>query len=165
MKNLLLGLTMLFMAFAGSGIASAQEVLLDDVETSVEPEWAVIRVRFTKPVNYERHFPREHGQLLKIFFTINLLDPQDISLRPETRQVSATPVLPATKITFEPPVSLNVTRDPWSLSLEFNRDVNYSVRPGDDNRSIVIYLPVQPAGTGPAKASKQTPDAKQAPAK
>ncbi|GAB4512649.1 MAG: hypothetical protein Tsb0026_16740 [Sulfuricaulis sp.] len=165
MKNSLLGVTMLLMAFTSSGIASAQEVLLDDVETSVEPEWAVIRIHFTMPVNYVSHFPQEHGQLLKIFLNVAALDLQDISLRPETRHVSATPVLPATTITFEPPLSLNLQRDPWSLSVRFNRDINYNVRPGDDNRSIVIYLPVVPVETSPANIPKKTLPVKKTPEK
>jgi len=81
MKNPLFGIAMLLMAFAGSGIASAQEVLLDDVETSVEPEWAEIRVHFTVPVNYVNHFPRQRGQLLKLFLNVAALGLQDISLR------------------------------------------------------------------------------------
>lgn len=165
MKKPLFGIAMLLFAFAGPGIASAQEVLLDDVETSVEPEWAEIRVRFTVPVNYVNHFPLEHGQLLKIFLNVVALDLQDISLRQETRHVSATPVLPAATITFDPPVSLNLHRDPWSLTVRFNRDVSYNVRPGDDNRSIVIYLPVVPVETGPGNAPKNTPPAKDRPAK
>jgi len=165
MKNPLFGIAMLLMAFAGSGIASAQEVLLDDVETSVEPEWAEIRVHFTVPVNYVNHFPREHGQLLKIFLNVVALDLQDISLRQETRHVSATPVLPAATLIFDPPLSLNMQRDPWSLTVRFNRDVNYNVRPGDDNRSIVIYLPVVPVETGPATAPGSTPAAKGRPAR
>lgn len=152
----------MFMAPGSASIAHAQEVLLDDVETSVEPEWAEIRIRFTMPVNYERHFPREHGQLLKVFFTITGLEKQDISLLKETRHVPATPVLPDTTITLEPPLSLNLQRDPWSLSVRFNRDVNYNVRPGDDNRSIVIYLPVVPVNTKPANVSREIPAAKEA---
>jgi hypothetical protein len=157
MKNPLFGIAMLLMAFAGSGTASAQEVLLDDVETSVEPEWAEIRVHFTVPVNYVNHFPRERGQLLKIFLNVAALDLQDISLRQETRHVSATPVLPAATITFDPPLSLNLQRDPWSLTVRFNRDVNYNVRPGDDNRSIVIYLPIVPVETRPSNAPRENP--------
>jgi hypothetical protein len=164
-KNTLLGLTMLLMVIAGPGIVRAQEVLLDDVETAVEAEWAEIRIHFTMPVNYERHFPRERGQLLKIFFTIAGMGMQDISLRTETRHVSATPVLPAATITFDPPLSLNLQRDPWSLTVRFNRDVNYNVRPGDDNRSIVIYLPIVPVETGPANAPRNTPAAKDKPEK
>jgi hypothetical protein len=165
MRKILGPIVLMFMVAAPVRMALAQEVLLDDVETTVEAEWAEIRVHFTMPVNYERHFPREHGQLLKIFFTITGLGAQDISLRTETRHVSATPVLPATTITFEPPLSLNLQRDPWSLLVRFNRDVNYSVRPGDDNRSIVIYLPIVPVETGPSDASRGNPAVKQAPAK
>lgn len=160
MKNLLLVPTMLFMVIAGSGLTSAQEVLLDDVETAVETEWAEIRIHFTMPVNYVSHFPREHGQLLKIFLNVTALDSQDISLRQETRHVSATPVLPAATIIFDPPLSLNLQRDPWSLTVRFNREVNYSVRPGDDNRSIVIYLPVVPAEPGARHRPERAPATK-----
>jgi hypothetical protein len=165
MRKILYPIVLMFMASAPTSVARAQEVLLDDVETAVEAEWAEIRVHFTMPVNYERHFPREHGQLLKIFFTISGLGMQDISLRTETRHVSATPVLPAATITFDPPLSLNLQRDPWSLTVRFNREVNYNVRPGDDNRSIVIYLPVVPVETGPAIAPRNTPAPKDRPAK
>jgi hypothetical protein len=165
MKNPLFRIAMLLMALASSDIASAQEVLLDDVETTIEPEWAEIRVHFTVPVNYVNHFPQEHGQLLKVFLNVVAMDLQDISLRQETRHVSATPVLPAATITFDPPVSLNLQRDPWSLTVRFNRDVNYNVRPGDDNRSILIYLPVVPVETGPAIAPGNAPAAKDKPAR
>jgi hypothetical protein len=103
------------------------------------------------------HFPRERGQLLKIFLNVAALDLQDISLRQETRHVSATPVLPGATITFDPPLSLNLQRDPWSLTVRFNRDVNYNVRPGDDNRSIVIYLPIVPVETRPSNAPRENP--------
>jgi hypothetical protein len=165
MKKILFTIALMFLASGSASTAHAQEVLLDDVETSVEPEWAEIRVHFTVPVNYVNHFPREHGQLLKIFLNVTALDLRDISLRQETRHVSATPVLPAATITFDPPLSLNLQRDPWSLTVRFNRDVNYNVRPGDDNRSIVIYLPVVPVETGPVITPRNTPAAKDKPAK
>lgn len=165
MRKILFAMVLVFLAPGSAGLVQAQEVLLDDVETSVEPEWAEIRVHFTVPVNYVNHFPRERGQLLKIFLNVAALDLQDISLRQETRHVSATPVLPAATITFDPPLSLNLQRDPWSLTVRFNREVNYNVRPGDDNRSIVIYLPVVPVETGPATAPRNTPATKDRPAK
>lgn len=163
MKKMLIGISLLLGLAAGS--VHAQDPLLDDVDTSVEPEWAKIRISFVLPVNYVRHFPKEHGQLLQIFFTITGLDTQNISLLEDVRHVSATPVLPATTITYDPPVSLNLQRDPSSLSVRFDRDVNYEVRPGDDHRSIVIYLPVVPAQSTPADASKDKPAKKDEPAK
>jgi len=165
MKKLLLGIAMLFMAFTSSGIARAQNVILDDVETSVEPEWARITVHFTLPVNYVRHFPQEHGQLLQIFFTVAYLEAQNISLRQEVRNISATPVMPATVITYEPPLSLNLQRDTSLLEVRFDRPVNYDVRPGDDHRSLVIYLPIAPTNTKPVDATKDKPGKKDSPAK
>ena len=165
MKMKRLGVSLLWMALAAGHIARAQDVILDDVDTSVESEWARISIHFTLPVNYVRHFPQERGQLLQIFFTIAGLDSQNVSLREEIRNISATPVMPATTITYEPPLSLNLQRDPSSLSVRFNRPVNYDVRPGEDHRSIVIYLPIVPADIKPADAVKGKPEKKGSPAK
>ena len=165
MKKPLLGVAMFFMALTSSGIARAQDVILDDVETSVESEWARITIHFTLPVNYVRHFPQERGQLLQIFFTVAGIDSQNISLREENRNISATPVMPATTITFEPPLSLNLQRDPSVITVRFDRAVNYDVRPGEDHRSIVIYLPITPSGTPPADKPKGNPANKESPAK
>ena len=160
MKNPLLGATMLFMAFTSSGIAHAQDVILDDVDTTVESEWARISIHFTLPVNYVRHFPQERGQLLQIFFTVAGIDSQNISLREEIRNIAATPAMPATTVTFAPPFSLNLQRDPSSLSVRFSRPVSYDVRPGEDNRSLVIYLPVVPVETKPSGAARNKPEVK-----
>lgn len=165
MKNPLFGVTMLFMAFTNSGIARAQDVILDDVDTSVESEWARISIHFTLPVNYVRHFPQERGQLLQIFFTVAGIDSQNVSLREEIRNVSATPVMPAATITYEPPLSLNLQRDPSSISVRFDRPVNYDVRPGEDHRSIVIYLPIVATDARPADTAKDKPGKKDSPAK
>ncbi|WP_372521565.1 hypothetical protein [Sulfuricaulis sp.] len=166
MKNPLLGVALLFMAFTSLGIARAQDnTILDDVDTSVESEWARISIHFSLPVNYVRHSPQERGQLLQIFFTIAFLEAQNISLREEVRNVPATPVMPATTITYQPPLSLNFQREPSSLLVRFDRVVNYDVRPGDDHRSIVIYLPIAPRDTKPANTAKDKPVGKDSPAK
>jgi len=160
MKKILLGTSLLFMTLVMGGIAYAQEVILDDVDTSVESDWAQIRIRFTMPVNYVRHFPQERGQLLQIFFTIASLDTQNVSLREEIRNVPTTPVIPGTTITFEPPLSNNFQRDPSSLLIRFDRPVSYDVRPGDDHRSLVIYLPIVPAETKPTGTTRNKQEVK-----
>ncbi len=156
---------MLFMALATAGITYAQDIILDDVDTSVEPDWVQIRIHFTMPVNYVRHFPQEHGQLLQIFFTIVGLDADNISLREEVRNVPATPAIPATTITYEPPLSLNLQRDPSTLLVRFDRAANYDVRPGEDHRSIVIYMPVVPAETKSTDPAREKPAKKDNPVK
>ena len=165
MKKIILGMSLLLLTLTAGYTARAQDVILDDVETATETEWAQIRINFTLPVNYVRHFPQEHGQLLQIFFTVAGIDSQNVSLREEIRNVSATPVMPATTITYEPPLSLNLQRDPSSISVRFDRPVNYDVRPGEDHRSIVIYLPIVPTDAKPADPVKDKPAKKHSPAK
>jgi len=159
MKRSLLAGMLIFLTMAGLNTARAFDVVLDDVDVQVEPEWGVIRVLFTMPTNYERHFPLEHGELLTIFFSITGLDMQNISLRTETRFIAATPAMPEATITFEPPISRNLQRDPWSLSVRFDRDVTYNVRPGDDNRSILIYIPIVPVQNYEAPPTEAIPSA------
>ena len=163
MKKIFLGASLLLMTLTAGYTARAQDVILDDVDTSVESEWARISIHFTLPVNYVRHFPQERGQLLQIFFTVAGIDSQNISLREEIRNVPATPVMPATIITYDPPLSLNLQRDPSSISVRFDRPVNYDVRPGEDHRSMVIYLPIVPTDTKPAGAAPGKPKKKESP--
>ena len=165
MKKIILEMSLLLLTLTAGYAARAQDVILDDVETATETEWAQIRINFTLPVNYVRHFPQEHGQLLQIFFTVAGIDSQNVSLREEIRNVSATPVMPATTITYEPPLSLNLQRDPSSISVRFDRPVNYDVRPGEDHRSIVIYLPIVATDARPADTAKDKPGKKDSPAK
>ncbi len=167
MKNALLGVGLLLCMAVNTHVVLAQDVILDDVDTAVEAEWAQIRIRFTIPVNYVRHFPQERGQLLQIFFTVAGLDSQNMSLREEVRNISATPTMPGTILTYEPPLSLNLQRDPSSLSVRFDRPVNYDVRPGEDHRSLVIYLPIVAAETRASDArqdKKIKPEKKNNPA-
>ena len=164
MNKIFIGTFLLWVTLAAGGV-HAQESLIDDVDTAVEPDWAVIRVHFTMPVNYVRHFPKDHGQQLQIFFTVGGLNTQNISLLEETRHVSATPVFPDTTIIFDPPVTLALQRDPSTLTVRFDRNVNYNVRAGDDHRSFAIYLPVSPAPNAPAGAAKDKPTKKDEPAK
>src|SRR3989344_2168424 len=165
MKKIILGMSVLLLTLTAGYTARAQDVILDDVETATETEWAQIRIHFTLPVTYVRHFMQERGKLLQIFFTVAGIDSQNVSLREEIRNVSASPVMPATTITYEPPLSLNLQRDPSSISVRFERPVNYDVRPGEDHRSIVIYLPIVATDTKPADTAKDKPGKKDSPAK
>jgi len=156
--------TLLLLVMAAANV-HAQDPLIDDVDTQVEPDWAMIRVHFIMPINYVRHFPKDHGQQLQIYFTIAGMDTQNVSLLEETRHVSATPVLPDTTIVYAPPPSLHLQRDTSSLSVRFDRDVSYEVRPGDDHRSIVIYLPVVSAQDAPPDSARDKPVKQDEPAK
>ncbi|MHB8624070.1 MAG: hypothetical protein ACYC9J_10600 [Sulfuricaulis sp.] len=155
MKKMLFSLLLPTLTLVAVSAACAQDMILDDVETSVEPDWARIVIHFAMPVNYISHSPQEHGQLLQIFFSIAGVDAQNISLREEVRNITATPVLPATTITYDPPLSLNLQRDPSTLLVRFDHAVNFDVRPGDDQRSIAIYIPIAPVETRPVDPNRK----------
>ena len=41
--------------------------------------------------------------------------------------------------------------------MRFDRPVNFDVRPGEDSRSLVIYLPIAPRENKPAKLPQSAP--------
>jgi hypothetical protein len=135
--------------------ARAQDPLLDDIETAVDQGIAQVRIRFTLPVRYLRHFPPERGELVNVYFQITSVDGREISLREEKRKVKATPVLPGFTVTYIHPPSHDLVRDPPYLLIQFERPVSYKLRQGDDNRSIHLYIPVTPAEPTPAPAHKK----------
>jgi hypothetical protein len=141
--------------------AQAQAHILDEVETAVDKGVAEIRIRFTVPVRYLRHFPAEHGELLQIYFRVATLDGQELSLRDETHKVRATPALPGFTVTYTHPGSRDIGRDPLYVVLQFDRAVTYKLREGDDNYSINLYVPVTPSESRPpvpAAAPKPVPE-------
>jgi hypothetical protein len=143
-----------FVTLAWVGASCAQETLLDDVETLVEGEWIQVRINFNMPVNYLRHSPTEHGQLVQIFFHLASLDLQNVSLTEERRHVAGTATTPGFTVTYERPVSTDLQRTAMRISVRFDRVVNFSVRPGENNRSLVLLIPIVPKESGFKHAPK-----------
>ena len=125
----------------------AQDPLLDEVGTRIEGSTAKVRIRFTAQVRYLRHFPLEHGELVQIFFRVITVDGAEISLREEVRRVRATATLPGFTVTYMPPPSHDVLRDPLSVLIQFDRPVSYKVSEGKEKRSLYLTIPITPAAT------------------
>lgn len=141
--------------------AHGQARILDEVETAVDKGVAEIRIRFTVPIRYLRHFPSEYGELLQIYFRVSALDGQEISLSDETRKIRATPALPGFTVTYTHPGSRDIGRDPLYIVIQFDHPVTYKLREGDDNRSINLYVPVTPLESHqqvPAAVPKPAPE-------
>lgn len=120
----------------------AQNPVLDEVETRIDGATAEVRIRFTAPVRYLRHFPRERAELLQIFFRLITVDGDEISLRDEVRRVRATSTLPGFTVTYVHPPSHDIVRDPLSVLIQFDRPVSYRVSEGKDKRSLYLYIPL-----------------------
>ena len=125
--------------------AQAQDPLLDEVGARIEGSTAKVRIRFTARVRYLRHFPLDHGELVNIFFRVITVDGAEISTRTEVRRVRATTTLPGFTVTYMPPPSRDLVRDPASVLIQFDRPVSYRVREGKENRSLYLTIPITPA--------------------
>jgi len=104
---------------------------LDDVSLEYQAEGIVATIRLTAPVQYLRHFPVSHGKVLEIFYK---------------RVPGATTDEPwvDNEVRKSPPSNLipgfTVTTRPQKLVIEFDRDADYSVAPGKDNRSLLVTI-------------------------
>jgi len=104
---------------------------------------AEITIRFASQLLYLRHFPPEQGQSLRIYLRLTGSPAGGIEQLPGTRVLPARGPAPAASIRF--PESDN------SLSVTFDKATRYTVRPGDDGRSISILIPAKPESTTDAK--------------
>ena len=149
---------------AGALLAAvSQAQLLDDIEVRSDQGVAEIRMRFTTPVRYIKHFPADHGELIKLYLQVLSLDiPEEVDLR-EYKRTPSIPLVPPFKVLYStmrnclaPEYRLPTVRDPLCLDIQFTRPVKFNVRQGADGRSILLYvLPdstsSQPPATEPAK--------------
>lgn len=125
--------------------APAAAQVLDSIDLERMPE-AKIRVNFSVPVRYERHFPQTTGETLLVYVRpLQLGEADRLGIR-ERKSITGTPSsdVPLIDVTYE----VNGTEGS-RLVFKFVRPISYSVRQGRDNRSIEVTL------TKPEKAAAE----------
>lgn len=125
---------LLSLALSGiAGLASAQ--MLDEVSLSEQNDNVVVTVRLTTAIHYVRHFPATQGRTLDIYYDILPGASPDSQFEDkETRTSPPSDLIPGFVVVS------NIENDQPKLSIEFNRNAEYSVRPGKDGRSLLIYV-------------------------
>lgn len=136
--------------------AAAQEI--DRIEVQRAGKEAEIVIRFTTPVQYQRHVPRTSGSLLQVFVTRVEQLPSGVRHTPETIKQPGSDLIPGFTLTYP---DLN-----GALTLRFNRATMWRVRQRGDERSLSIFVPIQPAREEVKPTAKPTakPAAKPLPA-
>lgn len=108
---------------------------LDDVTLEYQTDGIVATIRMTEPVRYLRHFPANGGATLEIFYErVPAAATQEKWVDNETRKSPPSGLIPAFTVT---------TRDQQTkprLVVEFAREASYAVKPGKDQRSILITI-------------------------
>ncbi len=133
--------------------AAAQEI--DRIDVQRAGKEAEIVIRFTTPVQYQRHAPRTSGNLLQVFVTRTEKLPSGVRLTSETIKQAGTDLIPGFTLTYP---ELN-----GALTIRFNRTTSWRVRQRGDERSLSIFVPIaaKPGAKSPAPAA--TPETLPAP--
>ena len=147
---------LLFLLGCGLPLASSAQ-LIDDIEVHTVQGVAEIRLQFTVPVRYIKHFPAERGELIKLYLqTVGLEDSEEIF----PREYAHTPPIPLASpfhVIYTTARTCFAVQDPLCLDIQFSQPVRFRIRPGNDGRSILLtILPdSEPAKDKPEPAKKR----------
>jgi tetratricopeptide (TPR) repeat protein len=131
--------------------------LLDEPDITPVGDQAEIRINFTTPITYLRHFPQDIGQALRI--SVDVTDPCVVETirNQEYKNYPANGLVNPFKITF--PEVINTTSSgnatceatknrrintTQTLLVRFENETPYTVRLGDDNHSIIVTVAIRP---------------------
>lgn len=136
------------LGWAFIGPASAQ--LLEDIEAKTDQGVAEIRLHFSAPVRYIKHFPAERGELIKLYLQVLSLEVREERDVQDYKRTPSIPLVPPFTVVYSTARSCFAVRDPLCLDIQFNKPVRFKVRQGDDGRSILLFVlpdidPRQPA--------------------
>ena len=119
-------------------LADAQ--LLDDIEVRSDQGVAEIRLQFTVPVRYIKHFPAEHGELIKLYLQVLSLDGMEERDMQEYKRTPSIPLVPPFTVMYSTVRTCLSVRDPLCLDIQFSKPVRFRVRQGEDGRSILLLV-------------------------
>lgn len=134
-------LILLLWPLLGSNLVFAQ--VLDRIDVEERSADADIVIRFNERIQYRRHVPKEDGKLLRIFFVLADNYGVEEELMQETLSTRKTDRMPKVTVTY--PELIN------AMLVTFPVSTKFSVRPGTDDKSIIITIPLAPIKEPAAK--------------
>lgn len=126
----------------GSRNASAN--VIDAIDIARVDGQAQVTIRFTTEIQYLRHGPEDEGKLLRIFVRVTKAGFLEQEVMQETVRSPKSDLIPRFSVIY--PELVN------GMLITFEKPTRYIVRPADDNRSIVIMIPLPPEAKKPASA-------------
>ncbi len=130
-------------------VPAADAQLLDDIETRTDQGAAEIRLHFSVPVRYVKHFPDAQGEQVKLYLQALTLDGVEEHELREYKGAPAITTVPPFTVLYTTARSCFAVPGPVCLDIQFSHPVRYRIRPGEDGRSIVlIVLPDAIPGQG-----------------
>lgn len=133
--------------------ALAQIDVLDSVEVTHQAEQSEIRIHLNIPMRYKSHVPQRSGESLRIVVepVATLGAEGDVLFGTENIQWSATDQVPLYEVVYESSGFSTAT-----ITLQFEREVEFELPPDPDFRSLVIVVKhPEKAATGPAQVKER----------
>lgn len=113
---------------------------IDDIEVRTHEGVAEIRLLFSVPVRYIKHFPPERGEIIKLYLqTLGLEGQTEVQIE-EYKRTPTIPLVPRFTVMYSTVRNCFAVSDPLCLDIQFNRSVRYRLAPGTDGRSIVLTV-------------------------
>lgn len=144
---------LLLLAALGVAAAPAAAQLIDDIEAHTDQGVTEIRLQFSVPVRYVKHFPAERGELVKLYLqalAVGGIDEIELETYKRTR---SEPLAPPFKVFYTTVRNCFAVPDPVCLDIQFNQPARYTIRAGDDGRSILLHV-LPDTAPDPAPAGK-----------
>lgn len=114
--------------------ADALANIIDAIEIARVDDRAVVTIRFTTEIQYLRHGPEDEGKFLRVFLRISKPGVVESEIMQESLRSPASPLVPRFTVLF--PEVIN------GMLITFPKSMRFTVRPGEDSRSILISLPL-----------------------
>lgn len=136
--------------------ALAWAQILDRIDIERVDDEAEVRIRFNLPIQYVRHTPLNEGKFVRIFIHITDSNFSEPDAMQETLRSPRSTLVPRFSVTY--PELRN------GMLLAFEKSTTYTVRQGEDGRSLVLRLPLLPGAKettkpAPTKVAKPVPSA------
>lgn len=117
---------------------AAQAQLLDDLDVRRDGAEAVLRIRFSVQIQYQRHAPTGEADLVQVYFRITGGEEEAGRVIEEQRRHPASELLPAVSVLYPPQPQAQQRR----IDIQFGSKVRFRIRPGEDNRSLLVIVPL-----------------------
>lgn len=120
--------------------ANAFANVVDSIEIARIADHAQITIRFTTEIQYLRHGPEDEGKFLRVFFRVTKPGFVENEVMQETLRSPKSDLIPRFTVAYPEVVN--------GMLINFAKTTQYAVRPGGDNRSILILVPLPPEQKG-----------------
>lgn len=124
--------------------------MLESIDIEVDQGVARVRIEFAVPAQLLRHAPLARGKLLHLYLNAPGGAAAHAPVGPEVLTSPPNAAIPAFTVSINRERSCDPVPRALCVALRFDREVSYTLRAGDDSRSVELYIPVVPNTPPPA---------------